>query len=486
MTPHKSWQERAQNVLNHSLSPIPHELNELDWKETLSSNKDRLAEHLSAFANYPGGGFLAYGIDARGHSLGVSPSDAEHIITQLTNIARDGLVPSQQIDHCAATFQGQSLLFIYIPESIEKPVSLKGKGYEYAYIRTGGQTRRMNRLEITSAVVQSRQLRYEELEALSCPLRAVSEHLLVDKWLQLMGKPNPGTEDAATDMLVNEKMILRNGDRSAITNLGAIVAARDLSRFIGKERFSVRVIKYRGKSRIDAEHEREFVQGYGVGFQDLIQYIVSQVPTSEIIRDALRKTVPVYPEITIRELVANALIHRDFFNTATHPMVEIFADRMEITNPGTLLPSVKIERLIDTTPESRNELLARAMRRMGICEERGSGIDRALFEIELYGLPAVDFEEGENFFKVILSSPRTFKQMSSAERLRACYQHCCLRYVTGENMTTASLRGRLGLGSSQNVQAWKVVTDAIRGHLIKPADPRNKSKKFASYVPGWA
>lgn len=485
MTPSPSWLDRARQLLTRSFSPTPHELNELDWKLELSPNKERLAEHLSAFSNHTDGGFMVYGINANGEVQGVSPQESEKIITQLGNIARDGLEPSQRIQHYSEVFQGKPLLFVHIPESEEKPVSLRGKGYEFAYMRSGGQTRRMKQEDLSRAILQSRHLRYEELEALSCSIADIPEYLEIKAWMDLLKKPD-ASDDAVIDALVNEKMIYRNGDRCVISNLGAIVAAGNLQLFPGKERFSVRVIKYSGASRVNAIEEREFEQGYAVEFQNLIRSVVSMLPTSEVIKDALRKTVPVYPEITVRELVANALVHRDFTITSSHPTIEIFIDRMEIINPGKLLPSVKIDRLIDTTPESRNELLAKIMRRMGICEERGSGIDRALFEVELYGLPPVQFEELDNHFKVTLFSPRTFKQMSPAERLRACYQHCCLRYVAGDKMTSASLRNRLGLNARQNVQAWKIVSEGIKQHLIKLADPQNKSKKFASYVPYWA
>lgn len=83
----------------------------------------------------------------------------------------------------------------------------------------------------------------------------------------------------------------------------------------------------------------------------------------------------------MRELVANALMHQDFFVTGAGPMVEIFEDRIEITNPGE--PLVDTERFVDTPPKSRNEALASLMRRFRICEERGSGIDKVVFQVEL-------------------------------------------------------------------------------------------------------
>ena len=86
----------------------------------------------------------------------------------------------------------------------------------------------------------------------------------------------------------------------------------------------------------------------------------------------MRKEVSMYPELSVRELVANAIIHQDLTLRGTGPMIEIFADRMEITNPG--IPLVNTERFLDSPPRSRNESLAPFMRRVGICEERDGNI----------------------------------------------------------------------------------------------------------------
>ena len=81
-------------------------------------------------------------------------------------------------------------------------------------------------------------------------------------------------------------------------------------------------------------------------------------------------------ELAIRELVANALLHQDFAVTDTGPMVEIFEDRLGITNPG--LPLVEVDRFLDSPPRSRNEGIATLMMRVNICEGRGRGIDKVV------------------------------------------------------------------------------------------------------------
>lgn len=121
-------------------------------------------------------------------------------------------------------------------------------------------------------------------------------------------------------------------------------------------------MKARGASRRCASGEGR--KGYASGFAGLMDYINALLPRNEVIGKALRREVPMYPDLAVRELVANALIHQDFSVTGAGPMVEVFADRMEITNPG--LPLVNTERFLDSPPRSRNEQLASFMRRMGL------------------------------------------------------------------------------------------------------------------------
>lgn len=194
-----------------------------------------------------------------------------------------------------------------------------------------------------------------------------------------------------------------------------------------------------------------------------------------------------YPEKAIRELVANALIHQDFSVTGAGPMVEPFADRMEITNPGE--PLVDTLRFIDTPPRSRNEELAALMRRMNICEEGGTGIDKVVAAVEMFQLPPPDFaaittvQPGTT--KATLFAHRKLTAMDSAARIRACYQHACLRHVCGGKMTNASLRERFGIKPGNTAQASRLIREAVKASVIKLFDPEVRDRD-RSYVPFWA
>jgi predicted HTH transcriptional regulator len=154
----------------------------------------------------------------------------------------------------------------------------------------------------------------------------------------------PSTRESVIEKFIREKFIKSTPSGFAITNLGALLFAKNIQDFDAVKRKAVRVIQYAGKNKLKTIKEHEGKYGYAVGFEGMIKYINDLLPTNEIIGQALRDSVSMYPEIAIRELVANSIIHQDFEQTGTGPMVEIFSDRVEISNPG--LPLITPNRFI--------------------------------------------------------------------------------------------------------------------------------------------
>ena len=484
----KTWINKAFEFLQHSLEPLPQELNELDWKESLSPDNIKLTHHLSAFANQPGGGFMVFGIENKTANLiGISQKHAEIIVQKLGSLCRDSLNPVVVLDHAVELYHSVPLLFIYVKESSVKPVHLKSGTIEDAYIRTGGTTRHASRPEIGALMLNSKTPQFEELHA--SRLKSFPEMLnLLDfrGIFNLLGKPVPQAESEIIRWLKDEKMIEEvDGMGFYITNFGALSCAYNLNDFDGLARKSIRLIKYKGITKQETEKEYPESKGYAIGFDGLITFLKALLPGSEIIKSALRKETTVYPAIALRELIANALIHQDFSIRGSGPMIEIFDNRIVISNPGRLLPSKRIDRLIRTTPESRNEILAAAFRRYNICEERGSGLEKAVTAIELFGLPPLKFEELENSFRVTIFSPKTFADLTPVERIEACYQHSIIKYYSTGGMTNTSLRERFKMHEKQRPQVSLVIKEALVQGKIKPRDPNNVSTKFAEYIPSW-
>lgn len=485
----KPWIKIAHTYLSHSLGIIPHEINELDWKENLSPKNDKLCQHICAFSNLPGGGYLIFGVeDATGKLVGVTKEFADNVVERLANLCRDGVSPVVKLDHTIEQYNNVPLLFIYIKESQVKPVHIAGKTIEDTFIRSGGTSRKASRQELGSLMLNSKNPVFEELNAstLKSPTEVIA--LLDFAYIcRLLKKPLPGNLEEIMSWLTEEKMLNKIDDAGYyITNFGALAAAQDLSNFDGLSRKVVRIIKYEGKTKTAGSKEYPNIKGYAIGFENLIQFVRSLLPGSEIIRHALREDTSIYPEIALRELIANTLIHQDFTIRGSGVMIEIFDDRIEISNPGRLLPNKKIDRLIRSTPESRNEILAQAFRRYNICEERGSGLEKAVTAIELFELPPLKFEETENSFKVVVFSPKSFANMSQQERIDACYQHCIIQYYGIGGMTNNSLRKRFGMSERQTSQISRLINEVLELGKIKAKNPESDSKKFAMYVPYWA
>lgn len=257
--------------------------------------------------------------------------------------------------------------------------------------------------------------------------------------------------------------------------------SQNLNDFSGLNRKAIRVIVYNGKNKIETIRERIGEKGYAVDFENTIDWINGQLPANEEIGKALRREVRMYPEIAIRELFANAIIHQDFSEQG-FPMVEIFSDRVEISNPG--LPVINIDRFIDEY-QSRNDSLADVMRRLGFCEEKGSGWDKAIAACELYQLPPILTRIQETRTCVSLLSYRKLNDLNKEERISTCYQHASLKYVSNEKMTNQSLRNRLGIEEHNSAIASRIIKETIVSGLIKEDNPESVSRKFKRYIPYW-
>lgn len=479
--------ERCDELIVRSLKPLPQELNELDWKEALSNNTERLKEHLSALANYSGGGFLIFGVSGEGNIPGIPKEECNKILQRLGGIARDGVEPGILLQHDVIEYDGKNLLAVFVPESVEKPVHKRGQSIEFSFIRAGGQTRRMTKQELRMALLTSRSMRFEELPA-AVPEAAVTDREKYFDFSIVFGrlKKSQNThDDAETEFLHSHKLLARSTGKYFPTNLSVLTCAKDLREFPTYEHFAIRVTQYRGNSRLEAQKDMFFSQGYSRSFDEIVKNVVGLLPFSEIMKHATRTNVPVIPEIALREIIGNSIIHRDYSRTDSYTTVDLFGDRVEITNPGGLLSEISIDRLIDHPSRTRNEVLADFMRTLGFGEERGSGIDKVVLSMELHGLPPAKFLSTQDHFTAILYAPREFRYMEKDERINAVYQHACLNFVLGRRTTNSSVRERFKFTEDQSTKVSRLLTDAIDSKRIKVANPK-ASPRDMHYLPYWS
>ena len=383
--------------LVHELRKLP---KETEWAESKHNiaEADEIGEYISALSNSAAlcgkaSAYLIWGIENVTHDIigtTFQPSVFKIGNEELENWLLRLLSPKIHFRFFEFAIDGINVVMLEIAHAFRHPVQFKNQ----EYIRVGSYKKKLKDFP-----EKERELwrifdvtPFEELIAAE-NIGANDILVMLDypAYFDMLKLPLPESRDGIMQALEADAMISKtDSGKWNITNLGAILLAKKLSDYSSLKRKVVRVVVYKGNSRVATVREQEGAKGYATGFEGLIGYINNLLPTNEVIVKALRKTVPMYPEIAVRELVANAIIHQDFFITGTGPMIEIFEDRMEITNPG--VPLVDTRRFLDTPPRSRNEALASFMRRIGVCEERGSGIDKVVFETEFYQLPAPEFE----------------------------------------------------------------------------------------------
>lgn len=475
-----NWKEKAIKILKDSLYPIPSELNELDWKSGLSDKTERLAQHISAFANMKGGGILVYGVNNDGTCFDLTKEEIDKTVQTLGNIAQNNLVYAIPIEHSVMTFEGHSLLFIYIPEQSDKPVHLRGKDIYSSYHRSAGQTVKMSRNQVKALIAASQGITFEQQTAKEGLTREEVLKLLNYKALyRILDKNVPQSTDSIIERLSDYHLCRQVGESWTITNLGAILFANELKDFPNMEGHEVIVRKYVGTNNRQQEFEQHGVYGYAVGFEGLVDFIMRNTGVEQI--DVKREAIPTYPRVAIREFVANALVHQDFAITGMPVTIEIFSNRLSITNAGA--PLNDINRLIDLPPQSRNEQLAQMMFTLGICERRGSGIDRAIAAVEEMFLPPVKFTKSDQHTRVFMYPQKNLKEMTKQEKISACYQHACLMYEDGESINNQSVRERFELSKNDTSIASRIIADTLEAGLIKPADIETTSKKYMTYIP---
>ena len=470
---------------------------ETNWLEFKHNNYDpeMIGQDISALANSAAysekmRAYMIWGINDETHEIVGTEFDQytlkvgnQEIESWLRNlISKNAEFEFHSIQMKDEDMNNKKVVVLIIYKATAQTVTFK----KVDYIRVGSYTKKLNEYPQMQAQLwdKIRNCRFEEQFALQdLSLEETLRLLDYTIYFDLKEEPIP-TDFEGIAHYLNEEGIIAKQDNNlyAITNLGAILFAKKLSSFTRLARKSVRVVQYEGNNRLNMLRENVDDKGYVVGFSELLKYIEALLPSQEIITGALRERILCYPHIALRETIANALIHQDFSITGTGVVVEIFSNRIEITNPG--IPLVDVVRIIDNPPKSRNEKLASIMRRLRMCEELGTGWDKIVISCEMRQLPAPHINIYNENTKVTLFSKIDFFDLTQNDKMWACYMHACIRYIQGDFLTNSSLRDRFGLEEKSSASVSRLIKDACENKLIKKLE--ETAPRHSKYIPYWA
>ena len=478
------------DLLVQELIKYPKETEWLEFKhnnyEPQMIGRDISALANSATLNEKSCAYMLWGINDETHEIVGTDKDLRTLKKgnqELENWLRSLLSNNADFEFSSVEVNNKTVGVLIIYSATNQTVMFE----KADYIRVGSYTKKLNEYPEIQAKLwdKLRTSKFEERSAkIDLSLTEALSLLDYNAYFDNADIPLPQDANGIAHYLL-EEAILQKQDNGlyTITNLGAILFAKNLSAFPKLSRKAIRVVQYSDNSRLNMLKEDIGGKGYVVGFEGLMKYVEALIPAREVIVGAKREKETAYPMLAIREAVANALIHQDFAITGTGPVVEIFKSRIEITNPG--LPLVDVKRIIDNPPKSRNEKLAALMRRLGMCEELGTGWDKIAITCELCCLPAPKIDLYSDSTMVSLFSEKAYSNITPEDKMWACYLHACIKHVQGEYLTNSSLRRRFGLKDSSSGSISRLIKDTVELGLIKPLEP-DTAPRYMKYLPVWA
>lgn len=466
---------------------------EVQWVEFKHNNykPDMIGEDISALANGAAlqdkeNAYFIWGVDDTTHAIVGTDYNLQNLKKgnqEIESWLRTMLSSQADFEFHQVPMDGVNVGLMIIKPASGLPVAFQ----KQEFIRVGSYTKKLKDFPalMERLWVKLQNKNFEEQVALKdLTLDEALNKLRYEVYFDLLKLPRPHSADDIIHFLIEDGIVIKQDNGLyGITNLGAILFAKKMSDFKRISRKALRVIQYAGKDRLERLRENPpEISGYAVEFEEILLYINALIPAKEDVENGIRKEKTAFPPIAIREIVANALIHQDLTVTGAGPTVEIFSNRIEVTNPGRSL--VDVFRIIDTPPKSRNEKLSALMRRMGICEELGTGWDKIVINCELQQLPAPKMEIYEESTRVVLFSKVLFSELSLEERLWGCYLHACIKFIQGDFLTNSSLRNRYGVEETSQGTVSRVIKEAVAKKLIRPYDP-DTAPRYMKYIPIW-
>ena len=354
----------------------------LEFKECFSAS---IAKDICAFANANGGKILI-GVSDDGKIKGLKITNK--LKSQIYDIARN-FDPKLAI----SLEQIENVLIVNVPEGRNKPYSVNGK----FYLRYGTNSQQLSREEIREFFQKEGLILFDEKVNYDFNLEKDFDKNKFEIFLK-RAKISPVLKK---EEILENLSLLKEG---YMKNAGVLLFCKRITKFFSNA--TITCVLYQGKDKYKILDRKEFDSDIYSNFQNAFLYLQTHLNVEYIIKREREEKLEL-PEEALREALLNAVAHRNYFSNA-NILVEIFSDRVEITNPGGLVKGMTIKDL-GKKSLSRNNLLFGLMQRMGLVEKVGSGIARMRNAMKEYGLRGPYFDITDDWFTIIFKRPISHK-----------------------------------------------------------------------------
>ena len=386
------------------------ETSNVELKDARGGMPQDIWRSISSFSHSPEGGVIFFGIKEdreKGTVKIVGNLDLALLQEQIVSFYREKMVNAELPDLKVMEYEGKYILALtvrHIPDE-KKPCYRKDLGLPNgACIRIGNTDRVISFEEMKQFIRNSALYKYDSSVAKDTYLTMLS----VPKIREFLAKSSikikrKGNDIPSNEVMVNMGVAVEEKRNVFPTVAGFLIFAESEPQSVGLySRYVIRCVKYAGITPASPIVDKLDIRGtLDHQIDEMQRFILKNIGVKVRIVGTRRVEEYEYPEDAIREIVANAVIHRDYMITETYTQVNIFSNRIEIINPGTLPPGITIEN-IKQSQFSRNEIIASILKDMDYLEEYGRGIDIVFSRMKEIGLQEPIFKNTSNSFKVTL------------------------------------------------------------------------------------
>ncbi len=354
----------------------------IEFKESLDSKS--LSKEIVAFANSQGGKIFL-GISDDGKIKGIEITN--RLKSEIQDIARN-CDPSIKVK----TEQLDKVLIVEIEEGSNKPYSCS-QGF---YLRSGSNSQKLSRDEILDFSIQEGKIKFDEQINDAFDFKEDFDDKKLDKYLSMTKL----TRNIPTESILSTLKVVRiiKGEIK-FNNAGVLLFSKDPGKFFLSSK--VLCVNYKTNEKVDILDKKIFDDGIINNIEDAIAYVKKHIDVRYEIKTAKRKEIPQFPEEAFREAIVNSVIHRDYFDKSGDILVEIFKNKVIVSNPGGLVSWLKPEDF-GKFSRARNQLIADILSKTIYVEKVGSGINRIREAMNKAGLPEPIFEYNTSFATTLL------------------------------------------------------------------------------------
>lgn len=427
---------------------------ELDYKLTLPET-EQLARLFVAMANTKGGTIIVGIKDTSHEVVGVTPN--QRIEEHLANVAAEVCAPAVEYQVSYETVAAKTVMIIKISAGHAKPYYLRKLGLDRgAFVRIGSTCRLADR-EMLKRLTREGENRSFDAERSTLTKKDLDLKLLETYLTRRHSRLGTAKKPVSDDLLKDLNLI--DGDKLTIT--GALLFAVSPQKDLQLSGALIRAARFKGKERGIFIDQQDISGDLPQQIEHAVKFIIRNIPLKSIHQGLSRLDQYDYSIEVLRELVTNAIVHRDYSVTNESIQLAVFDDRVEVTSPGGLPGDLTVENFMHRQ-HSRNPIIAKRMFEMGHLEAWGLGIDTIISWSKKAGRSPPLFTDADNQFTCTIYA--TPERVPAKNELSDTEQAILMHFREQESLSNKQLRALCRLSKTQ---VHTAVSKLLKRKLIR-------------------